>query len=141
MLRCTFSSGAESEAGGAFFCSIDAHCQGQRTPNDALFSSKSQTFGLGQTIWADKFWGIWVFSFDLSALIFGTLSLLSIFSLINHYFYNKLLPLYPTTKYLSGIRFWIWAGKNLRFSHRVSVVGAHCKKRDEWNWSANIFGT
>ena len=24
-----------------------------------LFSSKSQTFGLGLTIWADKYWGIW----------------------------------------------------------------------------------
>ena len=23
-------------------------------PNEALFSSKAQTFGLGQTIWADK---------------------------------------------------------------------------------------
>jgi hypothetical protein len=23
-----------------------------------FFSSKSKTFGLGQTIWADKFWGI-----------------------------------------------------------------------------------
>ena len=25
----------------------------------SLFTSMSQTFGLGQTIWADKFWGIW----------------------------------------------------------------------------------
>ena len=27
-------------------------------PNEAFFSSNSQTFGLGQTILADKFWGI-----------------------------------------------------------------------------------
>ena len=32
---------------------------GLRTPNEALFSSKSQIFGIGQTIWADNFWGIW----------------------------------------------------------------------------------
>ena len=25
----------------------------------SLFPSKSQTFGLGQTIWADNFWAIW----------------------------------------------------------------------------------
>jgi hypothetical protein len=28
---------------------------GLRTPNEALFSLKSQTFGLGKTNWADKF--------------------------------------------------------------------------------------
>jgi hypothetical protein len=52
----------------------------------SLFSSKYQTFGLGQTNWADKFWGIWG--------IFGqTISPLSMFSiLINHYFYKKLMP-------------------------------------------------
>ena len=27
-------------------------------PPKVFFSSKSKTFGLGQTIWADKFWGI-----------------------------------------------------------------------------------
>ena len=32
---------------------------GLQTPNEAFFSSKSGTFGLGQTNWADKFWGIW----------------------------------------------------------------------------------
>ena len=25
----------------------------------SFFSTKSQTFGLGQTIWTDNFWGIW----------------------------------------------------------------------------------
>jgi hypothetical protein len=35
-----------------------------------FFLSKSQTFGVGQTIWADKFWGIWgIFSAKLSAPI------------------------------------------------------------------------
>ena len=50
---------------------------------------KSRTFVLGQTNWADKFWGIWG--------IFGrTISTQAIFvqcpcfPLFNHYFYKKL---------------------------------------------------
>ena len=31
---------------------------GLLTPNKAFFSLKSRTFGLGQTNWADTFWGI-----------------------------------------------------------------------------------
>ena len=31
---------------------------GLQTPNFSLFTSKSQIFGPGQTIWVDKFWGI-----------------------------------------------------------------------------------
>ena len=35
-----------------------------------LFSSKFQTIVLGQTIWADNFWGFWgIFLADLSAII------------------------------------------------------------------------
>jgi hypothetical protein len=45
------------------------------------FSLKSQTFGLGQTNWADKFWGIWG--------IFGRI-ISTHFPLINYYFYKKL---------------------------------------------------
>ena len=36
--------------------SIDNH--GPRTPNEAFFSLKSRTFGIGHTNLADKFWGI-----------------------------------------------------------------------------------
>ena len=39
------------------------------------FSAKFQTFGLGQTIWTDKFWGIW----DIGQFI-STVSPLSMFS-------------------------------------------------------------
>ena len=35
----------------------------------SLFSSKSQTFGLGQTIWEDKYWGIWYIFSQLGKLI------------------------------------------------------------------------
>jgi hypothetical protein len=37
-----------------YYC---ARAHGLQTPNEALFSLISQTFGLGQTKWADKFWG------------------------------------------------------------------------------------
>ena len=29
------------------------------TPNEAFFHRNPKTIGLAQTIWADKFWGIW----------------------------------------------------------------------------------
>ena len=34
------------------------HNYGLRTPNEAFFLSKSQTFGLGETNWAEIFWDI-----------------------------------------------------------------------------------
>ena len=58
-----------------------------------LFSLKPRPFGFGQSNWADKFWGIWsIFSQTISTH-FGTVSPLSMFSIIplfNHYFYHKL---------------------------------------------------
>ena len=48
--------------------------------NEAFFSSKSQTFGLGQTIWEDKFFGIWVIFGRFISNHFGTVSPLSTFS-------------------------------------------------------------
>ena len=59
----------------------------------SLFSSKSQTFGFGQTIWAtvwaDKFWGIWgIFSRFISTH-FGTVSPLSMFSINQPLFRQK----------------------------------------------------
>jgi hypothetical protein len=45
-------------------------------------------FGLGQTIWADKFWAFGVFWPNLlNSTHFGTVS--PCLSLINHYFYKK----------------------------------------------------
>jgi hypothetical protein len=57
------------------------------------FSSKSQTLGLGQTIWADKFWGIWGIFGRFIRTHFGTVSPLSIFS-INQPLFLKKLSLY-----------------------------------------------
>ena len=66
------------------------HCIVARTTNAqwSLFLLKSRTFGLEQTNWADKFWGIWG--------IFGRTVFLvqwvpcPCFPLFNHYFYKKL---------------------------------------------------
>ena len=50
-------------------------------------------FGLGQTNWADKLWDIWgiIFSQHISTH-FGTVSLLSIFSIIQPFFLQTTKP-------------------------------------------------
>ena len=71
------------------------HTHGLQTPNEAFFLLKSGTFGLGQTNWADKFWGIWdIFGQTISTQI-GTVSPLSMFSIIQPLFLQKTKPLYP----------------------------------------------
>ena len=78
---------------------------GLRMLNEAFFSSKSQTLGLGQTIWADKFWGIWGIFERFISTHFGTVSSLSMFL-------QKTKPFHPYAKYLFGIGIWIWPAKN-----------------------------
>ena len=51
-----------------------------RTPNQAFFSLKSQTFWLGQTILADTFLGIWGVFAQFISTHFGTMSPLSMCS-------------------------------------------------------------
>ena len=67
------------------------------------FSSKSQTFGLGQTIWADKFWGILGIFGQFISTHFGTVSPLSMFSINQPLFLQKTKLLYPNPKYLFRI--------------------------------------
>ena len=74
-----------------------------------LFSSKSQTFGLGQTNWADKFWGIFGWFIRTH---FGIVSPLSMFSINQPLFLQITKPLYPNPKYLFGIEIRIWAARN-----------------------------
>ena len=64
----------------------------------SLFSSKSQTFGLGQFI----------------STHFGTVSPLSMFSYNQPLFLQKNKPLYPHSRYFFAIGIWIWisAAKN-----------------------------
>jgi hypothetical protein len=71
---------------------------------------------LGQTNWADRFWGVWgIFSQTISTH-FGSVSNLSMFSIIQPLFLQKTKPLYPHPKYLFGIGILIWTAKNLGFS-------------------------
>ena len=67
---------------------VNLLCWKARTTDEqwSLLSLKSQTFGLGQTNWADKFWVIWgIFGPTISAH-FGTVSPLSMFSIIQPLF-------------------------------------------------------
>ena len=73
----------------------------------SFFSLKSRTFGLEQTNWADKFRDILgIFSQTISTH-FGTVSPLSMFSIIQPLFLQKTKPLYPNPKYVFGIGIWI----------------------------------
>ena len=78
------------------------------------FSSRSQTFGPGQKIWADKFWTFRVFSANLSTPIFSTVGPLYMFPLINHYFYKKL------TLYIQIPN--IYLGMGFEFSRKELVI-------------------
>ena len=103
-----------------------------------FFSSKSQTFVLGQTNWADKFWGIWgIFGWIISTH-FGTVSPLSMFFIIQPLFLQKTKPLYPNPKYLFGIVIRNWAAINQRFSLRLLVVRGSSQSRIYAFGSTNV---
>ena len=65
-----------------------------------LFLLKSKTFGLGQTNWANKFWCIWGIFGRITSTHFGTVSPLSMFSIIQLLCLQKNLSLY--------IHIWDW---------------------------------
>ena len=75
-----------------------------QTPNEAFFHQNPKLFWLGQTIWADKSWGIWGIFGQFISTHFGAVSSLSIFSINQPLFLQKTKPLYPNPKYLFGIR-------------------------------------
>ena len=56
---------------------------------------KSQTFGLGQTNWADNFWGISGIFGRTIRTHFGIVSPLSMFSINEPLFLQKTKPFYP----------------------------------------------
>ena len=96
------------------FCIKFEKCFSARTKDAqwSLFSSKSQTFGLGHTNWPDEFWGIWGIFGQFISTHFGTVSPLSMFSTNQPSFLQKAKPLYPHPKYLFRIGIWIWVAKN-----------------------------
>ena len=63
---------------------------GLRTSNEAFFSLKSKNFGLGQTIWVDKICGIGGIFGQFISTHFGTVSPLSMFSINQPLFLQKL---------------------------------------------------
>ena len=65
---------------------------GLRSPNEAFFLLKSRTFGLGQTNWANKFLGIWGIFGQTISTHFGTVSPLSMVSIIQPLFLQKTKP-------------------------------------------------
>ena len=72
---------------------------------ERAFFQKFETFGLGQTIWADKFWGIWgIFSRFISTF-FGTVSPLFMFHINQPLFVQKTKPLYPNIYLGLGFKF------------------------------------
>ena len=93
-------------------CSKFAYHHDARTTDAqrSLFSLKYRTFGLGQTNWVDKFWGIWGIFGQTISTHFGIMSPLSMLSIIQPLFLQK--TLYPHPKYLFGIGILIWAAKN-----------------------------
>ena len=102
IINCQFIC-QPSETSGQFWFLM----QGPRTTDAqwSPFSPKSHTFGLGQTIWADKFWGIWGIFGQFINTHFGTVSPLSMFfmfSINQPLFLQKSKPLYLNPKYLFG---------------------------------------
>ena len=65
-----------------------------------------ETFGLGLTIWADKYWGIWRIFGQFISTHFGTVSPLSMLSINQPLFLQKKTkPLYPNIYLGLGLGF------------------------------------
>ena len=93
----------------------------------SLFSLKSRSFGLRQTNWADKFWGIWGISGRTISTHFGTVSPLFMFSIIQLLVLQKKLSIFihiPNIFLGLGFEFEFVPQRirYLAFSLRVSVV-------------------
>ena len=97
---------------------------GLQTPNKAFFHPNSKRFGFGGQIGQISLGAFGLFSAELSAQIFSTLSPLIMFFINQPLFLQKTKPLLQHPKELFGIGIWIWAAKNKGFSLHVSVVRA-----------------
>ena len=74
---------------------------GLRTPNEAFFHQNPKNFGLGQTIWADQFWGVWGIIGWFGILVLWVPS--PLFSSNQPLFLQKTKPLYL------NLPMFIWA--------------------------------
>ena len=98
----------------------------------SLFSSKSQTFELGQTNWADKFGGIWgIFGWFIRTH-FGTVSPLSMFSINQPLPLQKTKPLYQNpnslgfSRQFGQINFWAFGVFSADLSAPILVLWFPC---------------
>ena len=94
-----------------------------RTPNEAFFTLKSRNFGLGQTNWADKFWG------NTITAHFVTVS--PCFPLFHHYFSKKRNSLYINTPN-------IYLGLGFEFEFGLQRIWIEClenRKHSDQNFN------
>ena len=87
---------------------FDLHSEtGTTDTQREFFFRKSQTFGLGDTNWAEKFGGVCGIFGHFISTHFCTVSPFFMFSINQQLFLQKTKPLYPNPKYLFGIYIWI----------------------------------
>ena len=72
---------------------------GLRTPRESFFFQKSRTFGLGQTFWAEIFWGIWGIFGQTIKTILALWVPCSWENVLGCFSYKKTLVLRPKTYY------------------------------------------
>ena len=114
----------------------------------SIFSLKSKTFGVGQTNWADKFWDICGIFDQTISTHFGIVSPLSIISIIQLLFLQKLslyihIPnvyLRYLIKRIESYVTYMHFDKNLsgEYSYRVSLLLAQNEDRRQlqsFQWS------
>ena len=82
-------------------------------PMMPFFRWNPKLLNLGRQIGQISFGAFGEFSAELLSTHFGTVSPLSIFSIIQSLFLKKTKLLYSHPKYLFGIGIWIWATKKL----------------------------
>jgi hypothetical protein len=70
-----------------------------RSPNETFFHRNSKLFGLGRQFGQINFGAFWVFLANLSAPIFGTVNILSMFSINQPLFLQKTYLLLPLGKW------------------------------------------
>ena len=100
-----------------------------RMLNEAFFSLKSSTFGHGQTIWANRFWGHFgYFQPKLSTPISVQWVTCPCFPLFNHYFYKKLSI--PNIYLVLGFEFGPKENRDLAFVCPLFVLWEYSQSSD-----------
>ena len=94
------------------FTTMLCFTHGLRMSNEGFFHWNAELLGLGRPIGQMNSGAFGVFFGQTITTHFGTVSPLSMFSIIQPLFLQETKPLYPHSKYLFGIGIWIWAANN-----------------------------